>query len=944
MSFPVKEFYYSMKKYLLITILIFCSTIVNAAESNRWKKAMKKVDNAVISIQVNAVRAFDTEGNKTTQATGFVVDAKRGIILTNRHVVNPGPITAKGIFSNREEVALTPIYRDPVHDFGFFKYDPKALKFMRPQALKLADRKAQPGDEIRVVGNDSGEHMSILSATLARLDRSAPKYGAGGYSDFNTFYFQSAADTSGGSSGSPVINDDAEVLALNAGGQFGSASSYFLPLYKITRALKAVQNGQPVVRGTIQTTLNYQTYDEVSRLGLTSELESKIRNHNSGNGILTVAKIVNNGPTYNILKPGDIILSLKSDSKKLPYVTRYEHFEIFLDEHVDQKIELQIFRKDQVLTKTIKVQDLHSITPSEYIEVAGGIFNNVSYQIARQSNLAIKGVFVAVPGFMFGNYGVPGGAIIQQLNGKPIDDIDDLKKELSKLSQGQFFNIRYVTQRSPLYASVASIKFQTNWHTSSQCRRDDKTGLWPCEYINWNKESNRAAATEVKFKRYSDKITNKIAPSLVWINTDLPYHLDGQRFVHYSGTGLILDADSGLVVADRNTVPINMLQVSITVAGVAEIPAKVLFVHPLHSYVLLKYDPKLLGKSKVKSAVISDDPIEVGDRLQLVGYQKSDRIISENLTVTSADPLSLPYPRTPAFKETNVKHFMFNNPPSIASGVLLDKRGRVRSWWTNFAAGGQNKGTFDTGLPIRHIKEMRDTWLEHKTIDVYSLEVELFPITISNARNIGLPEKWINAYQDKSADPHLLKVINRVAGSDSFEKLQQGDILLSIDSKLIWNFEILEQQIKNQTVSVSVWRDDKQLDLAINPQILSNTDTDTIYLWSGALIQKPHRAVAAQYSIEAKGVFVSWFWYGSPANQYKLKPLSRIVEFEGEEVKDLEGFIALTSKHQHRDYVRIRLLDLIGRESIITLKQDLHYWPTQKIHQVDGQWINELLH
>ena len=937
-----------MKKYLLISLLIVCNSAVNAAQSNRWKMAMKKIDNAVISIKINAVRAFDTEGNKTTQATGFVVDAERGIILTNRHVVNPGPITAKGVFSNREEVALVPIYRDPVHDFGFFKYDPKALKFMRPEALKLAPRTAQPGDEIRVVGNDSGEHMSILSATLARLDRSAPKYGAGGYSDFNTFYFQSAADTSGGSSGSPVINDKAEVLALNAGGQFGSASSYFLPLYKITRALKAVQQGEQVVRGTIQATLNYQTYDEVKRLGLTSELESKIRQHNSGSGILTVAKVVKNGPTHDILKPGDIILSLKSesktpDSKSLPYVTRYEHFEIFLDEHVGQNIELQIFRQDKVLTKTIRVQDLHSITPSEYLEIAGGIFNNVSYQIARQSNLAIEGVFVAVPGFMFGKYGIPRGAIIQQLNGKSIRDLNDLKKELSQLSQGQFFNIKYVTQRSPLYASVASIKFQTNWHISNQCHRNDQTGIWPCEKISWNKKSIEEKITEVKFKRYSDKNTNRIAPSLVWINSDLPYHLDGQRFAHYSGTGLILDTDSGLVVADRNTVPINMLQVTITVGGVAEIPAQVLFVNPLHGYVLLQYDPKLLGKTKVKSALFNDDAIEVGDKLQLVGYQKSDRIISEILTVTSAGPLSLPYPRTPAFKDTNVKHFMFNNPPLVSSGVLLDKKGKVRSWWTNFTSGGQSKGTFDIGLPIRHIKEMRDSWLKHKKIDVYSLEVELFPVTISNARNIGLPEEWIKAYQDKSSDPHLLKVINRVAGSDSFKKLQQGDILLSIDSKIIWNFEILEQQIQNKTVLVSVWRDGKQLDLDINPQILSENYTDQIYLWSGALIQKPHRAVAAQYSIEAKGVFVSWFWYGSPANQYKLAPLSRIVEFEGEEVKDLQGFIALSKKYQNRDYVRIRLLDLIGRQSIITLKQDPHYWPTQKIHQVAGQWINELV-
>lgn len=54
-------------------------------------------------------------------ATGFIVDAKRGIILTNRHVVSPAPIVAQAVLTNYEEVDLKPVYRDPVHDFGFMQ-------------------------------------------------------------------------------------------------------------------------------------------------------------------------------------------------------------------------------------------------------------------------------------------------------------------------------------------------------------------------------------------------------------------------------------------------------------------------------------------------------------------------------------------------------------------------------------------------------------------------------------------------------------------------------------------------------------------------------------------------------------------------------------------------------------------------------------------------------
>jgi len=923
--------------FCLVSIVSFSSA---AEETSKWKETIKKATNSIVSIRVNVVRPFDTQGNSTSQATGFVVDAKRGIILTNRHVVNPGPITAEAIFSNSEEVTLTPIYRDPVHDFGFFKYDPKALKFIKPVALELVDNRAKVGDEIKVIGNDSGEHMSILSGTLARLDRSAPKYRRGGYNDFNTFYFQSAADTSGGSSGSPVINEKAEVLALNAGGRNGSSSSYFLPLFKITRALQMIKNNHSIERGTIQTTLDYQTYDEVRRLGLSSELEEKFRKYTKGDGLLTVEKTVLDGPADKKLRPGDIIISLQSEGAKVEYVSRYEQFEIFLDEHVGKEIILTISRKGEVIKLPIMVADLHQITPDEFIEIGGGVFNNFSYQLARQTHLAIKGVYVAQPGFMFSNAGVRRGAVINQIDETIIEDLDDFQAALSTLSQGQYFTVKYVRIGSPNNKLVGNVKFQTRWHSSNRCLRNDETGLWPCKDLEWTSESQSVSPTSVKFKDYSDRKISKISRSLVLVETDLPYHIDGQNFANYTGTGMVIDADSGLVIVDRNTVPVKMAEVTITFGGVSQVPAKVLFVNPLHSYALIQYDPKLLVDSEVRSAPLNAKPLLAGDTIWLVGYQTDNRLINEKLTVSSHDVLITPIPSVPRFRETNVNAVIINNPPSVASGLLLDKKGKVRSWWTNFAFGGPGSQTLDRGLPVSHIIKMRDQWLKNGKIDIYSLDVELTPISVANARNIGLSDKWMEAFQKGAKRSQVLKIGKRVAGSDSFEKLKEGDLLLTVNSKLIKDFNDLDKQINASQLKLSVWRDGKQLDIEVQASKLTGDNTESIYVWSGALLQETHRSVAAQYGIEAKGVYVSWFWYGSPANRYGLKPLSRITEIEGEAVESLQQFIDLTKKYEETDYLRIRLEDLIGRESIITLKQDKNYWPTQKISFDGTNWIN----
>ncbi len=609
----------------ILGAVLISSASLAQTDDTRWSRTLEKIKSGVVSIRVDVTRAFDTDWSQSTQATGFVVDAERGLILTNRHVVTAAPVVAQAVFLNHEEVELIPLYRDPVHDFGFYRYKPSELRYITPYEFQLNSAKARVGREIRVVGNDAGEQLSILAGTLAKLDRQAPNYGRGKYNDFNTFYYQAASGTSGGSSGSPVIDIEGDVVALNAGANTGAASSFFLPLDRVARAFELIQTEQPITRGTLQTVFVHKPYEELQRLGLSDASERRARQLDGGrNGMLVVGQAVPGSPAAELLQSGDILLKINGQE-----IVSFIPMETILDSQVDQQITLTTERGGKLMEHSIRVQDLHAISPDEFIQAGDAILHRLSFQQARHFNMPPVGIYVADPGYMLSTAAIPRGAVITEIDGTLTPDLDALDAVLATLADGDRAKVRYYMYDDTSSSELRVVRMDRKWFQASRCKRDDTAGYWPCTALHPGPDNKAPEApASATFALSNDKQSDRLSPSLVRVYFDMPYTASGVSERHYHGTGVIVDVERGLVVVDRNTVPVALGDVKITVAGSIELPAQVRFVHPLHNLTIISYDPALLGDTPVRAAKFNLDAVKPGDPLWVVGLKTDDSVTS----------------------------------------------------------------------------------------------------------------------------------------------------------------------------------------------------------------------------------------------------------------------------------------------------------------------------
>jgi len=925
-------------KLLFVLLLIVAGGVAQplyASEEQRWEQAIDHVAQAVLAIRVDAPRSFDTGINNSVQATGFVIDAEQGIVLTNRHVVQPGPTVAKGVFLNREEIRLTPIYRDPIHDFGFFKYDPKALTYNQPEALTLLPEAVQRGREVKVVGNDGGEQLSILTGTIARLDRPAPAYGEGRYNDFNTFYIQAASSTSGGSSGAPVIDIDGNVIALNAGANMRNAASFYLPLDRVVHAFEHIRDGQPVTRGTLQATFQYQPYDELRRLGLSSDNERQVRAQDpDAIGLLSVAYRVPQGPADGHLAPGDILLKINGE-----WVRHFVTLEAMLDRHVGDEIAITIERGGEPLEVKLKVQDLDEITPSRYIEVGNAILHELSYQQARSFHIPVAGIYVAYGGYIFNNESVRRGSVITSIAGRPVSSLDEAEAVLQTLRDGERFAVRFFLLVNPRQQLERIVTMDRRWFTAATCHRDDRKGVWPCS--EWPPQTAvvKQAPSSTRFITSDNPALQRMAQSMVMVDFDMPFVVEGISDTHYTGAGLLIDTARGWVLVDRDTVPTTMGDVHITFAGSLEVPGKVEFIHPLHNFAVISYDPELIGDTPVRNTTFSDTPLASGDEVWLVGSKANHKLISHKTTVAEIDMIYLPMPSVPRYRVTNLEGISLTSQANTVGGVLTDSQGAVQALWSSFGYQSGNKfSSMLIGVSVKTILDQLKLQQRSGIKEITrTMSAELSLVPLNDARKRGLDNEWARKIEAHNpAQRTVLHVVRMVAGTPAATMLEEGDLILAIDGDVVTTFRDVEQRAtQNEQLNLTLLRRGEVIEVTLPTEPLDGAGLKRIVSWAGAIFHRQQREIAAQRGRDEKGLYIPWIWKGTPAAHYGVSPSSRLTELEGVAISDLDGFVARLKEVAGQGSVRVKMVSLNGKETMLTIKLDEQYWPAFELRYSD---------
>lgn len=403
---------------------------------------LKKVMPAVVNISVTSKveiqnplmqdpffrRFFDVPEpqEREAQATGSgtIVDAAKGYILTNNHVVEQADSIKVTLADDRTYDAKL-VGTDAATDIAVLQ-----IKATNLTALKIADSDAlQVGDFVVAIGSPFGLRQTVTLGIVSALGRHTGIIGVKGYEDF----IQTDASINPGNSGGALVNLKGELVGVpsnilsQSGGNIGIGFAIPANLAKFVMA-QLIAHGE-VQRGRIG----------VSGQNLTPEL-AKAFGLDAARGAL-VTQVLPGSPAEKAgLKSEDIIIAANGRD-----VRSFDDLRNIVGlMRVGDKVDLTVLRDGKTRHVTVEVGkggDEVASGESLHPALAGATFGPVD-ELAN-APAGVTGVVVQeiAPGSPASRL-LRVGDVITDVNRKPVKSMDDFAAAASAKSGTLLLKIR----------------------------------------------------------------------------------------------------------------------------------------------------------------------------------------------------------------------------------------------------------------------------------------------------------------------------------------------------------------------------------------------------------------------------------------------------------------------------------------------------------------------